>query len=125
MKTVLVVDDEALIRWSLGEYLRGSFTVVTAASAEEAMNIISRIPIDALVTDLDLPGRSGLELLDRVREKRPEAALFVITAHVQDALFRHLKDRGVTECYGKPFDLIELRRRLEETLEVQPCRSSG
>lgn len=79
---ILVVDDEEGLREALAEKLRHSgHTVETAASAEEALSGLTRFGPDLIVTDLRMPGLSGLELLEKVRESLPDVAVVVMTGN--------------------------------------------
>ncbi|MFI4871870.1 MAG: response regulator, partial [Phycisphaerales bacterium JB061] len=66
MKTVLVVDDKEMMRDSVGATLqRAGFAVVTAESGEQALTVAAKKRPDAVVTDLKMPGLSGIELLEK------------------------------------------------------------
>ncbi|MEJ2542252.1 MAG: response regulator, partial [Gemmatimonadota bacterium] len=79
--TVLVVDDEARIRrlleMALGD---GGYRVLAAGSAEEAELLLEKEAVDLVLTDLALPGRSGLELLSHLRSQGSETPVILITA---------------------------------------------
>jgi CheY-like chemotaxis protein len=78
---ILVVDDERLIRELLAEFLQDQgFECVTSASGEEALERLDKEEFALLVTDMSMPGMSGLDLLGCVSEKFPEMAVVVITA---------------------------------------------
>lgn len=117
MKTVLVVDDEKLIRWALSEGLRRDYLVFTAASVEEALNILGRTHVDAVLTDLRMPGLDGLELIERLRSLQPDVKILTISAYATDPVQRHLRERGVSHCISKPFQLSEVLERLRRSLE--------
>ncbi|MEH3045554.1 response regulator [Sphingomonas adhaesiva] len=77
-RTVLLVEDDALIRAATAEVLQdGGHVVVEAASAEEAMAALQTAPIDVLMTDIHLPGCSGIELAERARTIRPGVRVVV------------------------------------------------
>ena len=116
MKTVLVVDDEKLIRWSLCEALRKDFLVVPEASAEDAINVLGRLPVDAVVTDLKMSGMSGVDFVGLLRERFPEVPVLVISAFAHGPMLGVLKSLGVRKCFSKPFETAEVRRALLETL---------
>ena len=79
-RTVLLVEDDALIRMNTAEILEeAGFVVVDAGSAEEAMAALQTAPIDILLTDINLPGAPGTELAARARELRPEVAVVFAT----------------------------------------------
>jgi two-component system response regulator YesN len=108
MKTVLVVDDEKLIRWSLCETLRKEYTVYTAASAEEAMNLLGRVPVDVVITDLKMPGMNGLDFIELLRRKHPAVKIFAISAYANETMTKHLLSRGVLEVLAKPFEIKQV-----------------
>lgn len=79
-RTVLLVEDDALIRMNTAEVLEeAGFVVVEAGSAEEAMAALQTTPIDVLVTDINLPGAPGTELAARARGLRPDVAVVFAT----------------------------------------------
>ncbi|MFN3487428.1 MAG: response regulator [Planctomycetota bacterium] len=116
MKTVLVVDDEKLIRWTLTQALGPEYVVFTAASVDEALDILGRAPVDAVITDLRMPGLDGFDLVERLRKLRPQVKIFALSAYATDEARRRLREQGVLECLAKPFELAEvldvLRRHL-------------
>ena len=78
--TVLLVEDDAVIRANTAELLKaGGHVVVDAASAEEAMTALQTVPIDVLVTDVNLPGASGPEFAAKARELRPGVGIVFAT----------------------------------------------
>ncbi len=78
--TVLLVEDDALIRMNTVEMLADAgYVVIEAGSAEEALNALHASPVDILVTDNNLPGASGLELAEAMRTVRPDAQIVFAT----------------------------------------------
>ncbi|HZP41949.1 MAG TPA: sigma-54 dependent transcriptional regulator [Candidatus Binatia bacterium] len=117
-RRILVVDDEPAMRAGLTEVLaRGGFTVEQAATAEEALARLrdgAGDAVDLLVTDLRLPGMSGLELVREARLAGADAGVIVITAHgtVEDAVAA--MKLGAFDFLTKPFspgDLLHLATR--------------
>jgi two-component system response regulator FlrC len=114
-RRILVVDDEPGMRAALAEVLaRGAFEVELAATAEEALACLQHAPVDLLVTDLRLPGLSGLALLRALRDGGNETATVVITAHgtVEDAVAA--MKLGALDFLTKPFspaDVLHLATR--------------
>ena len=110
---VLVVDDEALIRWSVTESLAHKGLIVEqaedAAAALEA--ITSRgLPFDVVILDLRLPDMHDLSLLGTIRQVLPRAAVFVMTAFGTPDVVAEALELGARKVLTKPFDLDELRR---------------
>ena len=113
-KTVLVVDDEKLIRWSLCEALLKDYTVYTAASAEEAMNLLGQLPADIVITDLKMPGMNGLDFIELLRQKFPGIQVYAISAYANETLTKHLLSQGVLEVIPKPFEMKHVLEVLEK-----------
>ena len=120
--TILLVDDEPRIRrivaMALGD--RG-YDVLTAPSAEEARTIMERERVDAVVTDLQLPGRSGLELLSDLRRTRRDLPVILITAFgTVESAVEALK-AGAYDYVLKPFGVDELEVLVERALASRPA----
>jgi two-component system response regulator FlrC len=123
-RKILVVDDEPGMRAGLVEVLRRSgFEVTDAASAEDALERLRRDAADLLVTDLRLPGRSGLELLRTLRDDGHETPAVVITAHgtIEDAVAA--MKLGAVDFLQKPFSTTDLLHLATSTLERAPIAS--
>jgi two-component system response regulator FlrC len=108
-RRILVVDDEPGVRAGLTEVLRrGGFAVTPAGSAEEAVAVLARERVDLLVTDLRLPGRSGLDLLRELRDGGRATPAVVITAHgtIEDAVAA--MKLGALDFLTKPFSPADL-----------------
>jgi DNA-binding NtrC family response regulator len=109
--TVLVVDDEALIRWSIAELLRRSgHTVVEATNAGKARDAMSHTPepIDVVLLDYRLPDSNDLGLLEEVRRRLPQSAVVLMTAYGTPELVQGALDRGAYCVLTKPFDMHEV-----------------
>jgi DNA-binding NtrC family response regulator len=109
---VLVVDDEALIRWSVAESLSDlGFDVEQASDASSALRMVTTAPtpFDVIVLDLRLPDMSDLSLLGTLRQLLPAAALILMTAFGTPEIFADAAAMGAT-VINKPFELDELTR---------------
>lgn len=105
---VLVVDDEALLRWSLAEVLRRSgHRVIEATSAHEALDAIgdSSSSIDVALLDFRLPDSTDLRLLEEVRRRVPKSAVVLMTAYGTPEMVQGALDLGVFCVLSKPFDM--------------------
>ena len=106
--SVLVVDDERLIRWSLCQGLsdRGH-EVTTAATAADAIHEISAAhrTFDVVILDYRLPDRQDLTLLDDVRRLSPESVVMMMTAFGDDNMRTGASERGAWAVVDKPFQL--------------------
>jgi DNA-binding NtrC family response regulator len=108
---ILVVDDEALIRWSLTEILgcEGHKVVqaVSASTAREVMDDASQ-PIDVVLLDYRLPDSNDLKLLEEVRQRRPGSAVVLMTAYGGPDVVKGALDRGAYCVVDKPFDMRDV-----------------
>ena len=115
---VLVVDDEPVVLTVLREALRrGGYRVTTAASAEEAIALLHRKPFDLVLTDKNLPGASGLEVLKVARALRPPPAVVLITGYSSYDSAVEALETGAYDYVEKPIrDLESLRFRVRRAL---------
>src|SRR5579863_3793652 len=103
---VWLVDDDASIRWVLERALRnGGMTARAFEAAEPALEALRRESPDVLITDIRMPGASGLELLKRIRDARPELPVIVMTAHSDLGNAVSAYEGGAFEYLPKPFDI--------------------
>jgi CheY-like chemotaxis protein len=118
-RRVLVVDDEPLVLRSVQRVLGRTYVVLTAASAEEALALLERgEAIEAVFTDLSLPGMDGAELARRIAERWPALAgktVFMSGGATNEA-HHELLARSDVRRVDKPFDLAALRRLASELL---------
>jgi two-component system nitrogen regulation response regulator GlnG len=112
---VWVVDDDASIRWVLERALKQAGMQPTAfEDADAAIAALRRGEPDVLVTDIRMPGKSGLDLLEEVRARRPRLPVIVMTAHTDLDSAVAAYQGGAFEYLPKPFDIdqaVELVRR--------------
>ena len=109
--SVLIVDDEALIRWSLAEMLgeRG-YAVTAAGSARMAVAAIENAdePFDVVLLDYRLPDSADLRLLEKVRRLAPSSQVIMITAHNSPELALGAAALGAYRVISKPFEVESL-----------------
>lgn len=110
-RKVWVVDDDSSIRWVLCRTLRAEgYEVRDFVHAEAVLSQIDRDPPDVLLTDIRMPGKSGLELAQIMRERHSKIPCIIMTAHtdLDSALASY--DSGAFEYLPKPFDLDDAVR---------------
>ncbi|PYX39908.1 MAG: hypothetical protein DMG81_08040, partial [Acidobacteria bacterium] len=111
---LLIVDDERAIRDACREVAQSlGFTAFTADSAEHAYRLLEAHGIDAVLLDLRLPGAGGLEALNQIKSRRPDAIIVVVTGYgtVQSAV--QAMKNGAYDYVTKPFSLDELKLLLD------------
>src|ERR1700741_379894 len=105
---VWLVDDDASIRWVLERARRnGGMAPRACEAAEPALDALRRESPDVLITDIRMPGQSGLELLRRIRDARPALPVIVMTAHSDLGSAVSAYEGGAFEYLPKPFDIDE------------------
>jgi len=115
LPTVLVVDDEHGILVTLAAILRGyGFTVFTARSGEEAIDVAYNVEPDWVVSDVVMNALSGIDAAIRIREVRPDTRVILFSGNALTTdLLAEARSRGHNfEILAKPFDPMELIRRL-------------
>ena len=119
--TVLVVDDEALIRWTLAETLgeRG-YSVTEAGDGRTALAAIeiATEPFDVVLLDYRLPDSADLRLLEKIRRLAPTSQVIMITAHHSPELFRGAAALGAFRVISKPFEVETVAALVNEARGV-------
>ena len=120
---VLVVDDEKMIRWSLGEALRGwGFDPVEAETAGAALAAFEAEAPAAVLLDINLPDASGIDVLRRIRQRQSDVVVIMITANVLvDETIAALRG-GAYDFIGKPINLEELHVAIRNGIEAGRLR---
>ena len=123
MPKILVVDDETSILNTLQILLRGEgFEVTVAVSGREALELFDDVAPDVVLTDIRMPGMSGLELLAAVRERDPELPVILMTAQASLQSAMQAVNQGAFYYLQKPFsngELVALCRRAAETRSLK------
>jgi two-component system nitrogen regulation response regulator GlnG len=121
---VWLVDDDASIRWVLERALRqGGMSPTAFDQADTALAALRRDRPDVLITDIRMPGRSGLELLTQIRASQPELPVIVMTAHSDLDSAVAAYQGGAFEYLPKPFDIdqaVDLVRRAAQQRSAAP-----
>src|ERR1700709_565012 len=126
---VWLVDDDASIRWVLERALRnGGMLPRTFDAAEPALIALRSDTPDVLVTDIRMPGQSGLELLKKIRDANPALPVIVMTAHSDLGSAVSAYESGAFEYLPKPFDIdqaVSLVRRAAQAASQNVAESSA
>ena len=124
---IVVVDDDPGQRSLLESFLSGQgYEILTASSGEMALELLEEQRVNAVISDVRMPGISGLEMLGRIREKLPALPVLLLTAYpeIRDAV-RAMRD-GAVDYLEKPIDLdelLELLRRATGTAQTEFAHS--
>lgn len=114
--TLLIVDDEEQILKALKRVIRDDgYRVLTALEAEEALRLVSSEMVDVVLSDIDMPGMSGLDLMVRLRRNYPRIVRLMLTGRATVAMAVGAINEGeVYRFMTKPWDIDELREVLRQ-----------
>jgi len=114
---VLVVDDEESIRDLCARVLsRAGYTVITAPSGEDAVALLTREAFALVISDIRMPGISGLEVLERAKATYPEIRVVLITGFGTPQMLTRAQQSGADRILTKPFNPMELLAAVREIL---------
>lgn len=125
---ILVVDDEPDVRELFRQQFRrdlraGRFEARFARSGGEAVDVIAAaegVALILILSDVNMPGMSGLDLLARARALRPDVPVVMVTAYGDPETRRRAMEGGAAALMTKPIDLAALRAEVERRLEPRP-----
>ena len=107
--TVLVVDDEPLVRWSVCETLGESgYGVAQAGDALQALTAVKASGPDIVLLDVRLPDSEDLRVVSMMRRLSPPTKIILMTSYGSDALNSEARSRGAFGVLDKPFDIADL-----------------
>ena len=117
---ILVVDDEALIRWSLCELLRlQGHTVVDAESASAARAAVDEATsFDVVLLDYRLPDSNDLKLLEEIRLRMPQSAVVLMTAYGSPEVVQGAMQLGACRVVDKPFDMDDVEPMIRNAYQA-------
>jgi len=120
---VLVVDDEPANLQKLRRTLHGEFTVLEASGGEEALQILNKQPVAAIITDQRMPGLSGVELLRRAIEVCPDSVRIILTGYTEvEDLMDAINQGHVHRYITKPWEPFALKEAVKRELESWELR---
>lgn len=125
MRTVLVVDDDALIRWSIRTVLERTYRVVEAGDGAEALAVLANGGADLVVSDLAMAGMDGLAFIEELRRRGHSAKILILMAFETEDVDRRAFRLGVAGVLRKPIDLPSLYEVVRSHLDNPPVPPVG
>ena len=114
-KSILIVDDEAIIRDLCAKALKG-YRVVQAGDGEEALHLFEKGGIDVILTDVMMPRMDGIELLKRLKEKEPTLVVIVMTGFAEKDVILNALKADADDFISKPLNLLQLKTAVDKAL---------
>jgi DNA-binding NtrC family response regulator len=116
MPTLLIVDDDNLVRDTLHELLSAANECHTADRAEQALAYLDVETYDAVLTDISMPELSGRELLKYIQAEHPATPVIVISGESSEADAQELIEAGAFAYFAKPFKLEDIEEAVERAI---------
>ena len=122
--SILLVDDEPNIIEILEIMLRDEgMEVQKASSAREALDLLRRNPVDAVISDIRMPDMSGVDLLKEARQLSPDTVFILMTAFASTETAIDALQHGAYDYLTKPFKMEELRNIVRHSLEKKALKN--
>ncbi|PYS97575.1 MAG: hypothetical protein DMF65_11585 [Acidobacteria bacterium] len=125
MSSILVVEDDVTLRELLFELFSETYHCSTAGTAEQALCLLDSKRFDLVLTDISMPGMSGLELLGIVRQRWPETTVIIVSGIRDKEYAEGLVRMGAFDYLVKPFELVDVYQAVTRALEQRAQSSAG
>ncbi len=120
--SILIVDDEILIRYSLADFFSRDYTVFQATNGLEAIQVLGENKnIELVLSDVKMPEIDGIELLEKIRSDNSDLVVILMTAFSTAELETDAKRKGAYDFLSKPFDLAKLEIIVKNALRERRC----
>jgi nitrogen regulation protein NR(I) len=119
MQTILIVDDDKSIRYSLKRMLEENFSVITAQNGEEALDRVRENPPDLIIMDIKMPGRNGIDVLKEIKSIDPKSLAIIMTAYGTTETAIEAMKYGAFDYILKPFPIPQMKGLVEKALSLR------
>lgn len=114
---ILIVDDEEDLTWSISKSLmreNALLEIICVNTGDEAFKVLEKNSIDLVISDLRMPGKNGLDILDQIQKKHPHTKMIIMTAYGTPAIEKQIRDTKNVFYLEKPFDIHVLKKMIFE-----------
>jgi len=119
MQTILIVDDEKSIRYSLKRMMEGKYSILTAQNGEEALEQVKESFPDLIIMDIKMPGRSGIDVLREIKSIDPKSLVIIMTAYGTTETAIEAMKYGAFDYILKPFPIPQMKGLVEKALSLR------
>jgi len=119
MQTILIVDDDKSIRYSLKRMLEEKYSIFAAQNGEEALDRVKKSPPDLIIMDIKMPGRNGIDVLKEIRSIDPKALVIIMTAYGTTETAIEAMKYGAFDYILKPFPIPQIKGLVEKALALR------
>jgi two-component system NtrC family response regulator/two-component system nitrogen regulation response regulator GlnG len=119
MQTILIVDDEKSIRYSLKRMMEGKYSILTAQNGEEALEQVKESSPDLIIMDIKMPGRNGIDVLREIKSIDPKSLVIIMTAYGTTETAIEAMKYGAFDYILKPFPIPQMKGLVEKALSLR------
>jgi len=119
MQTILIVDDDKSIRYSLKRMMEEKYSILTAQNGEEALTRVKEGSPDLIIMDIKMPGRSGIDVLKEIKSIDPKSLVIMMTAYGTTETAIEAMKYGAFDYILKPFPIPQMRGLVEKALVLR------
>ena len=119
MHTILVVDDDKSIRYSLKRMLEEKYSILTAQNGEEALDRIKESSPDLIIMDIKMPGRNGIDVLKDIKTIDPKSLVIMMTAYGTTETAIEAMKFGAFDYILKPFPILQMKELVEKAISLR------
>jgi two-component system response regulator AtoC len=114
-KRILIIEDDAEMRSLLKDFFEDEgIETASVGDGSDAFRELVKEPFDCIITDIRMPGLTGLDILPGIKKLQPEATVIVITAFGSEEVYRRSLERGATAYLEKPIHFSQLKELIDE-----------
>ena len=120
--TILYIDDEQINLMLFKMNFRRDFNIITAEDGQEALNILhTNNDIKIVISDMKMPGMTGVELIQKAKIDYPDIYYFILTGYdITKEIAEALENKSILKCFRKPFNLVEIKDSINVALKINP-----
>ena len=119
METILIVDDDKSIRYSVKRMMEEKYSILTAQNGEEALTRVKESSPDLILMDIKMPGRSGIEVLKEIKLIDPKSLVIIMTAYGTTETAIEAMKYGAFDYILKPFPIPQMKGLVEKALALR------
>ena len=119
MESILIVDDDKSIRYSLKRMMEGKYSILTAQNGDEALDRMKESSPDLIIMDIKMPGRNGIEVLKEIRSIDPKSLVILMTAYGTTETAIEAMKYGAFDYILKPFPIPQMKGLVEKALSLR------
>jgi nitrogen regulation protein NR(I) len=119
MQTILIVDDDKSIRYSLKRMMEEKYSILTAQNGEMALNRVRETSPDLIIMDIKMPGRNGIDVLKEIKLMDPKSLVIIMTAYGTTETAIEAMKYGAYDYILKPFPILRMKGLVEKALALR------